>query len=196
MQIQELVGVKSELENRGDMDQVVQRLYDHGFQHLGRGMYGVVVTHPRLPYVLKLFDAQDTAYLQFVNMVQNSGENPHFPRFRGKPIKLTARTWAIRMEKLAPWEPNRASILDRGLQEIMMVQDEDQGADWIKIFDNPDSAEARRAVMMVLRKWPRLDQALAMLHEFASSHRVNWDLHYGNIMKRGSTPVITDPFAG
>ena len=193
MKIQELAGVKQHIKGK-DMAFAVDALLKHGFGLLGRGANGAVLKHPNLNYVIKVFDAEDSAYLDFVRMVQSSGKNPHFPVFRGKPVQLTKRTWAIRMEPLATWERNSASILDRGLLEIMYLQEDGPG--WMQHLQAPSAADAKRAVMMVLRKWPRMMQALDMMQQFATTHEeVRWDLHELNVMKRGSVPVFTDPFA-
>jgi hypothetical protein len=34
------------------------------------------------------------------------------------------------------------------------------------------------------------------LFQFGRSQRLGWDLHTENVMRRGDTPVITDPFTG
>jgi hypothetical protein len=193
VKIQELVSIKKELGGK-DMSFAVNALMRHGFEKLGQGQMGTVLKHANLPYVVKVFDAQDSAYLDFVRMVQSSGQNPHFPLFKGKPVKLTRDTWAIRMETLKPWERNSASVLDRGLLQILYLQED--GPDWIQNLEDPSAAEEKRAVMMVLRKWPRMKQALDMLQEFEATHdHAHWDLHEMNVMKRGNVPVFTDPFA-
>lgn len=73
-----------------------------GYHMMGSGSYATVYEKPGAQYVLKLFDADDLAYLAFVHLAQNV-RSPHFPLLRGKPIRVTPEYYAIRMEKLSEY---------------------------------------------------------------------------------------------
>jgi hypothetical protein len=187
-----LIGPKKFVTKHATIRQVERRLEIHGFEMLGDGASGSVWSHPQVSYVLKLFMISDVSYLEYVKMVINGAANPHFPRFRGRPIQLTSKVYAIRMEKLSPWRDNSASVLDRAIHTIMDVLYE--GVNWRKQLQLRDS-ETQRAVSIAFAKWPHLESALDRLVSFEQSHSdAAWDLHEENIMKRGSVPVFTDPF--
>tara|TARA_R110002074_G_scaffold32309_4_gene90213 strand:+ start:181 stop:1188 length:1008 start_codon:yes stop_codon:yes gene_type:complete len=76
---------------------------------IGRGSKGHVYSHPKWPYVIKLFE-KDDEYLKFVRYsYMNPG--PNFPKFYGKPQKIvpyykrmeeSATQYITRIEKLYP----------------------------------------------------------------------------------------------
>lgn len=190
MKLNELMGIKSQLTLKSSS--VQDALLKHGFSQIGSGAYATVYSHPQKPYVLKVFQARDHSYLQFVKMAQQH-DNPHFPKFRGKPVKVIPGYYAIRMETLKPWSPNSASILDRALVHISSIVDD--LPDWNNIYNEPYQEETKRELKVFFQRWPKFLEALVLLQELEQSHTgAYFDIHYENIMKRGSTPVITDPF--
>ena len=165
-----------------------------GFEPLGEGAHATVWHVPGKPYVLKLFDSHDTPYLSFVDLARHSNFNPHFPMFRGSPVRITPQVHAIRMERLNPMQLNWASALQRGLRIIMEALP--LGSDWLEEIKSEFSAQEQRDVRLALRKWPRLAEAAHLLIEMHATHdSAHWDLHHENVMMRGLTPVFTDPFA-
>lgn len=191
MKLSELTGVKKYLTSDATVHDVLKA---KGFSPVGSGLYATVYDHPQLPYVLKIFQVKDHAYLSFVHMAQQHN-NPHFPKFRGKPMLIPeTEYYAVRMEPLAAWAPNSVSILDRALVHISGIVDD--LPDWRRIFETPYDEETIRSLKVFFRKWPKFLEALILLQEFEQTHKdVYFDLHFENIMKRGSVPVITDPFS-
>lgn len=192
MLISELIGVKSQLQNRNKRFRIEDRLMQNGFTKIGEGGYGSVFSHPQLNYVLKLFDSSDSPYLNFVKFAKQN-KNPHFPVFRGQPIKLSNLTNAIRMEKLQTWDMNYSNPLDIGLETIMslLATSSDWKADLMSM-----SVEDREPVKKLFTKFPKMLEAINLMSKFESIEpSANWDLHEGNVMKRGSTFVFTDPFS-
>lgn len=192
MQLNELIGIKKEISKQAKLRTVERRLEIHGFEMLGDGASGSVWHYPGMNYVLKLFTADDQSYLDFVRMVQQDTSNPHFPRFRGRPIQLTKHVFAVRMELLNKWQPNDASALDRAIGTLMDVMYEAQN--WKHSLGLKHEG-SQRDVDIAFRKWPQLEQAVQRLVDFEQAHaHATWDLHHDNVMKRGSVPVFTDPF--
>lgn len=188
------MGIKQHVQHAQHRTDVEFKLSQAGFQSLGSGASATVWEMPGKPYVLKLFDSDDQAYVQFVQLAKKSGFNPHFPMFRGTTIMLTPEVSAIRMERLTPLQMNWASALNRGIRVIMEAVP--LGSDWLEQMREEFSAQEQRDLQIALRKWPRLTEAtdhLIQLHK-ASDH-AHWDLHSDNVMQRGSTPVFTDPFS-
>jgi hypothetical protein len=75
----------------------------NGYEQLGHGVYGTVFAKHNEPIVLKLFGAEDTSYVAFLNLITKV-KNPHFPVVKGKPIKINDEYWAARLERLEPIE--------------------------------------------------------------------------------------------
>ena len=81
-----------------------------GGKVLGSGGYGAVYSHPKWPYVVKIFNSDDP-YLKFVRYAYT---NPHksFPKFYGLPKRfippykrtydIMVKPYAVRIEKLNP----------------------------------------------------------------------------------------------
>jgi hypothetical protein len=89
-------------------EQLLGEFKSSGGEELGNGQYGTTFSHPRWPYVLKMY--QDPLYTGFVRFAY---KNPHsaFPKFYGPPQRVTphykrhesqATTYLVRMEKLEP----------------------------------------------------------------------------------------------
>src|ERR1700741_2773865 len=93
---------------------LVSRLSELGFTVLDAGTFASVLTHPKLPYVIKLFRT-DPCYIDFVRLAQHHSDNHHFPRFIGKPISLPTdpEIFGIRMEKLKPIAPDLEVFVDK-----------------------------------------------------------------------------------
>ena len=152
-------------------------LKPHGFIPIGKGSaYANVFKHDNLSYILKVFSTYDTGYLKFLKIVEKNKNNPHFPKFRGKLIKLSENAIAIRMEKLTPLDSkiNLFHKVDRHLYN------------WRKFLDSRDEK--------LLEKFPQLEDAIEILIENQSRKAVI-DLHSKNVMQRGDCPVIIDPYS-
>ena len=155
-----------------------------GFEQLDRGSYATVLVHPKLSYVIKLFDASDKGYQAFLKVVKANPDNPHFPKLRGQPMNF-GRWAGIRMERLQPYS----------LREF---QDIEYMLDHAFFYDNwRDAIKPNSIHSEFLEQWPEMGNALDALRrtlKTVGGIRVDW--HQGNIMQRSDgTPVIIDPFA-
>lgn len=184
MKIHEIIGAKDlrgylpQLTTRGISDELSTH---HEFEPIGSGVYGTALGHPRLPYVVKVFKSMDTGYQTFVHLAMAHQSNPHFPRFRGRLVKIGNFSMGIRMERLLPMAMSR-------FEEIEMLFNQ------LAANREPDRAPGSLADE-VLTKWPKLEEAFKLLR-MARPAGVKFDLHSGNVMERSDgTPVITDPFS-
>lgn len=172
--------------NRNLIKQYLNLGYHFHPVHKGEGGYGSIMQHDSVPYVIKLFDVTDTAYVKFIQLVRSHHSNPHFPKFRGQVITLSDQVLAIRLEKLTPW--SKASYED---MEYLLYQAQSD-PDWRRHLDrNPIAQE-------FMQTWPQFGLALDVLNKFIlqGDHEITFDWHDGNIMQRSDgTPVIIDPFA-
>lgn len=157
-------------------------LHHAGYKRLGSGLFATVYHKPGQDTVLKLF-RPDMGYIQFVNTTLQH-PNIHFPKFRGKLMKVTPHYYAIRMELL---EPLTSQIEMRRPRVENVIQE------YIKALAyNTDYEYLEEALEQLELEQPGIKQACEILANNLDENNI--DLHYNNIMLRGNTIVITDPF--
>jgi len=167
--------------SRPSRDKAEWMLLDAGYRQLGRGNSGgAVFQKPGAPYVLKIFDARDKAYMTFVEAA-SAFHNPHFPKFFGSLVKLTPDYYAVRTELLSPTSGRVDEIT---LIDKYIIQMRDYGSVYDEVYqymaDNPEMKMAADIVVSLLK-----------------SHKSQFfcDVHAANVMSRGSTLVLSDPIA-
>ena len=161
------------------------KLEKAGYKKIGYGMYANVFAKPGADHVLKLFGYRDQAYRDFVNMTIQE-PNIHFPKFKGKMMKITNDYYAIRMEILEPLSQDKSDALELMRQYIYaFVRDRFQ----------PSRQPFRRATEMenLEKAQPGITEACDLLARLMINNRLALDLHMNNAMMRGNTIVITDP---
>ncbi len=155
------------------LDKFNDYMADNGFTKLGQGAFGAVYEKPGYPWVFKLF-ANDAAYLAWINYVAKNQSNEHVPKLKGKPFRINDKVFAVRMEKLSPMPGYDNPLLDN----IAYGGITKDAKEKFKELGHPDLI-------------PVMDAIYAMSHDLTKDWRV--DMHGGNILMRGDTPVITDP---
>lgn len=173
---------------RPDINVARAKLKNAGYDEIGSGCFANVLHKPSSNTVIKLFRAsREQPYIRFVELAQSTN-NVHFPIFRGKVMKVTERYYAVRMEKLSPFKVNNRSEYDRRILD-------DYITDTINGFVDDD---VKKEYEELCAKQPGLDEAMKKLFELADKlNTTSFDLGTTeNIMLRGKTWVITDPFFG
>lgn len=155
------------------LESIVTKLNELGYKKysIGQGFYARVYARPQDDYVIKIF-RQDRGYTRFLQYINTNRNNPYVPKLRGKIIKLPNNFNLVRIEKL------NFIPLDLFNQ--------------IKFADvYPQDKEE------INKSYPGLLDFIRELKEIAqySGKTVHFDLHRNNMMMRGDTPVITDPFS-
>ena len=167
-----------------EIKRFVKMLQENGWQSLGAGCYGSVFTHPNLNYCIKLF-TKDPIYLRFVKFCQ-ANPAPCLPKFRGKLMRVDTSTFAVRMETLTPISGKFFKELTFAICEFT------SDYDW-----TVEGYMAEYADDSLIRKYftqnPDLLTTLEKLKELANP--TDWDIGVNNVMLRGETMVITDPWA-
>ena len=182
MKLEELISHRPYVKDVATRNEVQKKLHELGFKKIGEPSgYAGVYEHPNLSYALKVFDANDRGYRTFLQVVAQH-PNPHFPKFRGKPMAIVKSVMAIRMEKLKTFPIS--TYIDR--LEYMLSHA--TTTDWRNTIKHNDLAKE------FLEKWPQFAEAIDLLVA-AKNKNIRWDWHEGNIMLRGDCPVIIDPFA-
>lgn len=165
-----------------------QILTQAGYEKAGSGMFADVWTKPESNYALKLFDSSDDSYVDFVKMARQH-KSPYFPEFKGSLIKVTSEYYGVRLEKLSGHpDDSFAEIIQkyadyRYRSLTNRIQPDDT-------FDSviSDMADLEAAYSGLTKACDIMAQTLAKTPSRA------FDIHKHNIMMRGTTPVIIDPF--
>ena len=162
-------------------EDAVDLLTSKGYEQLGSGTFANVFQRKSRPNeVIKLFGTNDDAYESYINFIMKHQDNPHFPKVIGKPMMITPDYYAVKLEKLEPY--------DRKRDGLDLIRNIDQ------YLDGPFSSTSRKeSFEEYLDAFPKFKEALDLLktHKYKSSH--GWDIHAGNVMWRGNTIVLTDP---
>lgn len=182
MKIDELVGYKNKPEYKAvkDSDYIValmKKLDDLGYKkyNLGSGLYGTVYARPEDNFVVKIF-SPDKGYSKYLAYMQAHKDSPYVPKTRGKPIKLPNGFTLVRLERLT-------EVTRDFYAEFTFLRTPRKGD---AMYDS-----LRRSFE---ERYPGFLKILNDLKIIANDDRLAIDLHQGNIMMRGETPVITDPF--
>ena len=164
-------------------------LNNHGFRVMGYGSFGVVWENPKLPYVLKVFSANDSAYIDWISVARQNKNNPHMPRFvSARLLTITPEVLAIRMEKLSPVINQEKNVI---YESSSLLQERYNPSEQIKLvgFDTD-----QRHLRYFCQTHPQWLPALDIVKNFSNNSGYRLDFHDKNIMVRGDdTLVITDP---
>ena len=173
--------VLDEITRPNSIENAEEVLKKAGYEKLGEGYYAAVYAKGDADHVLKLFSVRDTSYPNFVNMTIQR-PNIHFPKFKGKMMKVTNEYYAIRMEKLEPLSQDKKDTL-----ELMRH--------YIYAFVRDRFQPFYRATEMenLEKMQPGITEACDLLARLMINNRLALDLHMKNAMMRGNTIVITDP---
>jgi len=172
----------------GDLKQLHQRLVKQGWTRIGKGAFGSVYEGSNPRWVLKTF--HDPAYFAYLEETRNS-ENPHFPQV-GKRTRIGQDTdekfptYACMVEKLSKSRP-----LGVPLMKYLRFRIPHAHVGGREPFGNRSGDQRVRE--HIEHQYPRLDEAVGILVEFATRRQLNFDIMLRNIMWRGDVPVFTDP---
>lgn len=155
------------------MKTLVDMLERNGFKPIGEGYFSYV--YERGNEAVKLYF--DKCYDQFIALAR-ANPNPHFPKFKGNSVKFGPSIRMIRMEKLTPITP---------------FGEADRVARMVKSYYNA-ARDGNEVDYEVPEEEKGLFEACRILYE---NNKANcyFDMHGANVMMRGSTIVITDPFS-
>ena len=169
----------NELTRPADQEAAEEKLLAAGYEKVGTGTWATVFSKPGDSMVVKLFHSADQAYTDFVKLAMQHQDNPHFPKFRGKMMRVTDEYNAIRMERL---EPNTS----RELAELL--------EDYLYFLSGEGQSYERTRTWALFSKNLKLNNACKLIAAtLLKTHYL--DLQPTNIMMRGKTPVFLDPVA-
>ena len=180
MKIDELVGYKSKPEYQaikgGPLLFTLQKkLEELGYKKymLGSGIFGIVYARPEDNFVLKIYTT-DRGYESFLKFIGDHKGSPFVPKLRGKPMRINRYT-LIRIEKLTEMPMDDYMAVNHYLFSTSLMLR--------KVSTNE-----------LNKKFPGFTEFLDELKENAQLNHMGLDMHMGNIMMRGNTPVVIDPY--
>lgn len=167
-----------------DYDQLIAEFEASGGQIIGSGSYGIVYSHPKWPYVLKVF-SWDDPYLKFARYAYTN-PHPSFPKFYGKPQRVVpqytrykdeVKQYLARIERLNPVPSGILNKLDANLMLYFHFK------------ENPELNQDRTQFMRLSSKVKSLPKEVYNLLEGWYLLRrdlpdLNPDLHEDNVMMR------------
>lgn len=175
MRISELLELEhlDEISRPDNIDLAVTRLINAGYHFVGQGFFAKVMGKESSNTVLKLFNASDKAYINFIKLVK-AHTNVHFPVFRGKLMKVTDKYYAVRMERLRKNDDFRTA---HRIRDYLSDPKDEHNIQKIENLDQP-----------------KLTEALDIIIEDMKLHGYVQDMGVNNICWRGDTVVIIDPY--
>jgi hypothetical protein len=182
-----VIEARTRLQAESYGDYIRRLINDLDLTHVGQGAFGHVIQHPTFTNVVVKIFRKDRHYMAFVRECEKQPHNPWLPKIAGiskLQLEGSSGAHAVFLEKLRPISSAELSRFKTGLvsEYGLRYDPRDPNRKW---FDLPS--------------WGRLSkQEAGGLEDFANLATSNYqrlDLHVGNIMKRGSQIVISDPFS-
>jgi hypothetical protein len=156
-------------------DDLISLMTQLGFEVLSGGEYSLVFEKPTDPnFVVKVFN--DPCYEAFIKFCKERPNDPFLPKFRGNGVRIRDRARMIRVERLSPL-PHQTNDYSR----ILMLYNISKEPEDVVMWDLDDEQRAMVSTFADLRA--------------ALPNMCRLDMHRDNIMLRGQTPVIIDPFS-
>ena len=203
MKIQELEITKI-VKRTGDPPEILQQA---GWQVLGYGVDGAVGQHPTKPLAVKLYNSR-SSYSDFVDYVQSHESNPHLPRFVRyiRDVPGTHLSYVV-LEKLQdgglyqlvkthPGEILSLYVIAKKMNRVTIQAEYQFLLDMLRLPQLPQFEELATVYQKLRIQPPSQEwtQAVMDLAVMSRKRGLGWDLDEKNVMLRGNTLVITDPF--
>jgi len=171
-------------------DEIIDEFKRNGGEIVGYGSFGIVYSHPKWPYILKLFKSDDP-YLKFVRYAY---DNPHpsFPKFYGKPQRVIPNRittekgkekfrYLSRIEKLHPISDDLFQNIDFKLIDYFEYVNGTKNID-----DN--FHEMKQNVERLPKEIYNLLEGLYLIRSNLSN--ISLDIHGGNVMIRNDGQYV------
>jgi len=202
MLIHELKGYKLDplyvlLQNSDSLEDFKENLTREGYLEIvqGVGYYSVVFAQPNNnEYVVKLFH-RDRGYEAFLRAVA-AKPGIYLPRIKGRPISLKSlgkHDWRLlRIERLEAIKHGDLNKIKTYNTMKLWTGNPHIRDDQLK-FVRQSYLEVKNQQEEINNNFPGLYDTCKYIRNF-SGEAFHIDLHRENIMFRGDTPVITDPY--
>lgn len=183
---------RKDLQGRGE-NSAEKKLTNWGYEKAASGTFADVYTKPGTNKVLKVFD-DDRGYLQFIRFVKKN-PSQHYPVFLSKLVKVSPWINAIRIEKLTPIGRNYRGVSKEDISEI--IRRMSWYDNWDEMIADTTKRQGTKEIIELLKYFqktqPGLLDAVRLLFS-NTKKKTDVDLHDDNMMLRGNTIVISDPW--
>lgn len=183
---------RKDLQGRGE-NSAEKKLTNWGYEKAASGTFADVYTKPGTNKVLKVFD-DDRGYLQFIRFVKKN-PSQHYPVFLSKLVKVSPWINAIRIEKLTPIGRNYRGVSKEDLSEI--IRRMSWYDNWDEMIADTTKRQGTKEIIELLKYFQKTQPGLldAVRSLFSNTKKkTDVDLHDDNMMLRGDTIVISDPW--
>src|ERR1035437_538722 len=220
MKLLELVGVHAQREK--DMIQLLKDIRGESsskFKIAGEGVFAQVLSHEN--GMIYKFWAKDSAYENFIGFVEKNQDNKHLPKLKSKikelksffkkPDDFPDKVKYVKMEKLDPITDHEKIVDTQRLYVTDVIENiystiysHDNGGTLERLLLTLAKDEAPPRITHGEKESPPLKEStvkvITELYEtfedmlkYPGMDKLDFDLHSGNFMKRGTEIVITDP---
>lgn len=160
-------------------------LKQRGYEKLGKGAYASIWAKPGENTIVKLFDNDDVPYQKYISLI-SSNPNDHFPKLKGKIVKINSKYNAIRMEKLEPISDSDFMKLGLGPVYHYLNYLKDPNI-------SPLSDENKQDVLTKIDQLESDQPGIKKAFEILAKNFKSFDIKPDNFMLRGNIIVIIDP---
>lgn len=179
MLLNELMGYRS---SGKTIKAILQELIANGKIEVNSGLMAVTIAPKDKPYVYRIW-TQDRGYELFLEYLEENPDNPHLVKVLSPVRELTINylgtkkvdVKVVKLEKLTPLSPEERRFMEEYLQTMRRV--------W--------SFSGKKPTYIT----KKFEQTVNAIMGEDVGNAAFEDLHEGNVMKRGKTMVIIDPFA-
>lgn len=185
MRIQEITSYKKTdvyeiFKNSHSIHEFDRRMKNAGYEEyrIGWGFYASVWHYTGDPFVIKFFK-DDRGYNEYLKFMLANQDNPHVPKIFGRPVSLRHPYWKdiyriVRLELLEPYDGYNP-------YQNKMYQ----------LIKNSVNGVNEYYKKELYQTFPKIEPII----DYLNKKREAVDLNPGNIMFRGTTPIISDPLS-
>ena len=173
-------------------ESLIKRLAKQGWSVAGTGYFSITFENPSKPYVLKINQISDKAYLQYVNLIKKF-PNVHFPQISNVYTfkKYNKEFYMYIMEKLYP------AIINNTLTSLLFKIAESPNDSISNVIDPILSTPVTppyKLAYRYIKQHPDLVEAIRIIGRHHSDS-IELDIEPKNFMQRkDGTLVIIDPY--
>ena len=193
-------------------------LEEKGYKFLANGVDQSAYIEPGTGWILKIFGTQHNSkfegtptfskdhkmFFKWAKFCMKNSDNPFLPRFGGyESFEWKGKTYLqIRQEPLKSVNNTVGELLESLADIVYSYGNNFTWVDFVNKFDDDLKDKryqySKRLVKLFdgdVQKSKLFYETLKSLHDISEQQRGwIWDMHKGNFMMRGKTPVIVDPW--
>lgn len=152
---------------------VIRSFQEKGFELLGNGYYAAVFASKENPnLVYKIGCSVSDPFIDYITRFPHLKNNPHFPIIHNLNISYEDNWYIAQMEELSPLPEHQYSV-GRSISSF---------ATYGKETPHLPKDKSLKSILSELSRYVDTREDICM------------DLHNANLMRRGTTIVINDPF--